>query len=55
MSGDRLPVFYTFTGEELMRLTADDLDQLDALEGEEEGSALWWHIKRQEWAEQDAG
>jgi hypothetical protein len=53
MSGDRLPVFDTFTLDELMRLTADDLDQIDALEDEEEGSRLWWFLTRQIWAEQD--
>jgi hypothetical protein len=55
MNGDGLPVFDTFTLEELMRLTGDELDQLDALEDEEEGSRLWWHIMRQQWADEDAG
>jgi hypothetical protein len=53
MSGDRLPVFDTFTLDELMRLTGDELDQIDALEDEEEGSRLWWFLTREIWAEQD--
>ncbi len=52
---DRLPVFDTFTLDELMRLTWDDLDQLDDLEGEAEGEALWWHLRRLEWAEEEGG
>ncbi len=55
MSGDGLPVFDTFTLAELMRLDETDFDQLDALEDEEEGSRLWWHITRQQWADEDAG
>jgi hypothetical protein len=55
MNGDGLPVFDTFTLAELMRLTGDELDQIDALEDEDEGSRLWWHIKRQEWADEEDG
>jgi hypothetical protein len=56
MSGDKsrvFPVFGTFTGDELMRLDDTDFDQLDALDNDPEGAALWWQLRRQEWAEQD--
>jgi hypothetical protein len=53
MSGDRLPAFDTFTGDELMRLDDIDFDQLDALDGDPEGAALWWQLRRLEWSEED--
>ncbi len=58
MSGDRseaIPVFDTFTLDELMRLDDTDLDQLDALDNDPEGAALWWHLRRREWAEEEGG
>ena len=54
MSGERTPYFdISYTADELMRLDDTDFDQLEALKGEPEGTALWWHIRREMWAEQD--
>lgn len=38
----------TFTLAELMELTEEDMDQLEALHGEIEGTALWWALWRAE-------
>lgn len=44
----------SYSAAELMRLTDEDLEQLEALAGEPEGYALWWMLTRQIWAEEDA-
>lgn len=50
------PYFDTSFGiRELAALSHQDLDQLDAFAGDAEGTALWWHLRRLEWAEEDAG
>jgi hypothetical protein len=38
----------TFTAAELLALTDQDLDQLEALAGDEERKALWWQLWRLE-------
>jgi hypothetical protein len=54
MTGDRPAVFASYTLDELMRLDDTDLDQTDALRGAgPEWSALWWNLRRMEWAEQE--
>jgi hypothetical protein len=56
MSGDRPAVFVSYTLDELMRLDDTDLNQTDALHGAgPEWSALWWNLRRMEWAEQEGG
>lgn len=45
------PSFDTFTLEELMSLSETDLDQLEALKGEIEGTEVWWALYRLEQAE----
>jgi len=48
------PYFDTSFGiRELVALTDQDFQELDALAGEAEGTALWWHLRRLEWAEED--
>lgn len=53
-SREAAPYFDTsFHLGELMRLTPTDFDQLDDLDEDPEGVALWWFLTRQIWAEQD--
>jgi hypothetical protein len=43
----------TFTAADLLDLTDQDLDQLEALAGDEERKALWWQLWRLEREEKE--
>ncbi len=45
--------FVSFSLAELLRLDPSDLDQLDDLEGETEGEAVWWELRRAQWIEEE--
>lgn len=54
--GEATPYFDTSFGiRELVALTETDLQQLDDLDNDPEGTALWWGLRRLQWAEEDAG
>lgn len=45
--------FVSFTLPELLRLTDQDHDELDALAGDEDHMRVWWRVRRWGWAVQD--
>lgn len=49
---EKIEPFISFTLPELMALTPVDFDELDDLQGEPEGTRLWWQLRRALWAEE---
>ena len=45
--------FISFTLPELLELTDQDLDELDAIAGDEDRVRTWWRARRWGWAMQD--
>lgn len=45
--------FISFTLPELLRLTPQDFDELDALDHDPAAHRTWWRVRRWGWAMQD--
>ncbi len=51
---EKVEPFISFSLAELLRLTPEDLNQLDDLEGHSDGLRTWWALRRLQWAEEEA-